>query len=160
MSLYKDGDFSIAETDINDIIYLKDHLREEDVQEIIAMSNSNPGRELALCWSTSMLCHTMFLGDKPIAMFGLIEDAAGERANLFFLGTADLEKTKKAFLKSCRVFVAAMLKIFPELYNYVDARYEKSVRWVRWLGAEVKDAVPYGANGMPFHEITFKRMGA
>ena len=42
------------------------------------------------------------------------------------------------------------------LINYTDARYTKALRWLRWLGFHMHEAVPYGVNGELFHPMTLR----
>ena len=149
----------IRESRVEDILVLRSCLRKEDVMEIWAMGHMTPERELMLCYAMSCVCRTLTLEGKPIAMFGLIPDFEdAKRAMIFFLGSQDIELVKKTFLEFCTLFIDGALTIFPTIYNFVDARYEKSLRWLKWLGAKVDEPRPQGIEGLPFHEITFRRI--
>ena len=50
-----------------------------------------------------------------------------------------------------------MRALFPYLFNFVDARNMKSIRWLKHLGYAVGPPVPFGVAGLPFHPFS---MGA
>lgn len=43
------------------------------------------------------------------------------------------------------------------LYNYVDARHKKALRWAEWAGFEINPPVKYGYLQLPFHLIIRKK---
>lgn len=156
--LYKDGAVSVRESILEDIVFLRNNLRKEDIAEVWAASHHNPEQALLEAYIFSILRHTLTLNNEPIAMFGLIPDSLlSDEANLWFLGSEKISKCPKSFLKACRVFIDSMLQMFPKLYNYVDARYEKSIRWLKWCGADVYGPQSFGVEKMPFHYLVFKR---
>ncbi len=53
-----------------------------------------------------------------------------------------------------------MLDLFPHLQNYVDARNEISIRWLKWLGFRFDPKpVPYGIWGLPFLRFQMEKPG-
>jgi len=156
--LYKDGPLCVRESILEDILFLRNNLRKEDIAEVWAAGHQSPEEALLISYTFSTVRNTLTLNDEPIAMFGLIPDNENnEEANIWFLGSEKVSSSPKSFLKACKFFIEAMLEMFPKLYNYVDARYEKSVRWLRWCGAEVYGPQSFGADKLPFHYLIFKR---
>lgn len=43
----------------------------------------------------------------------------------------------------------------PYMANYVDTRHFRAVRWLKWLGANLEDPIPFGPYARPFHKFTF-----
>jgi hypothetical protein len=96
--------------------------------------------------------YTVFLGDKPILMFGVapmsILNGVGSP---WLVGTDDMHGIRRQFVRECRPYVVQMLAIYGELRNFVDVRNEVSIRWLQWLGFKMEPAVRYGINGERFY---------
>lgn len=156
--LFKRGPVWVRDSKLEDVLVLRETMRREDRDEVWASHHFTPEKALLVCYSFSSVCHTLLFQDTPIAMFGVIPDADVEtEATIWFLGSEIIETCKKSFLEACRLFIDGMLGMYPVLYNYVDARYRKSVRWLKWCGAEISEAQPWGVENLPFHYIRFRR---
>lgn len=155
---FRHGSIHIRNSKLEDILALRQTMRREDREEVWAAHRETPEKALVVCYANATFAHTLLRNDTPIAMFGLIQDPDDElKALIYFLGSDEIEKAKKSFMVACRVFVKGMLEIYPTLYNYVDARYLKSVRWLKHLGAEISPPMPKGLDGVMFHELIFRR---
>lgn len=95
------------------------------------------------------------VNDRVVAMFGDIkhDDRIGVP---WLISTTEVAKHRRAFLVECDREVAAMRQRHQVLINYTDARYVKALRWLRWLGFQMHEAVPYGVNGELFHPMTLR----
>jgi len=60
----------------------------------------------------------------------------------------------RPLLKATHKVIAILLEEFDVLENYIDARYEKSLRWAKWAGFEV-DGTPtfLGKKRLPFYKV-------
>jgi len=56
----------------------------------------------------------------------------------------------------CVKWVRRQSEKFSLLYNYVDARNVKSIKWLRWLGFQLDEPAPYGVRGLPFHRFELR----
>lgn len=74
----------------------------------------------------------------------------------WMISTSAVERHRRAFLDECDRQIAAMRLRHLVLINYTDARYAAALRWMRWLGFHMHEAVPYGANGELFHPFTLR----
>jgi hypothetical protein len=156
--IYKKWTVSVRESVPGDIIYLKNHLRKEEIEEIWASHASTPEQALLGSYLSSIKCFTLLIGDVPAAMFGIAPDTLlGEKACIWLLGTNMLAKIKKTFMVLSKKFIDAMLGDYPYLYNYVDFRYKKSLQWLQWCGAKISDPVPFGPEQLPFCRIVIRR---
>lgn len=92
---------------------------------------------------------------RVVAMFGDIK--LDEQTGVpWLISTTEIDKHHRSFLIECDREVAAMRQRHKVLINYTDARYTKALRWLRWLGFHMHDAVPYGINGELFHPMTLR----
>lgn len=75
----------------------------------------------------------------------------------WLISTRHVERFPRAFLQVCKPEVAEMLTRHPLLLNYVDARNQAAIRWLRWLGFTFCEPEPYGPDGHPFHCFWMRR---
>ena len=85
----------------------------------------------------------MLVGVGPLSLLG------GEGCP-WLLGSDLVARHALAFARRNRAMVASWLRTYPVLRNHVDARNFQAIRWLRWLGFEVKPAMPYGVRRLPF----------
>lgn len=79
--------------------------------------------------------------DTPIAMFGVGKAVPLNEAYIWLLGSNGIERVGLQFLRECRALVQWLVEPYGEALNYVAADYSKSVRWLKWMGAEFLDIV-------------------
>lgn len=133
------------------------NLRECDRQEIWAASRQLPRDSLRHAVMASSCAWTGMVDDDIACMFGVVPQSLMSGSGfVWMLGTPLVEKHAVMFLRRNRAKVAEMASQFPYLHNYVDARNETAIRWLRWLGFTIHDAEPYGALGLPFHHFEMR----
>lgn len=149
---------SIMQTTSKDIDLMQVRLRASDIQEIWAAGHRTPYEALTRAREISISCFTAFYHENPCAMFGFTFDTPEHsRGSIWLLGTDEILKARIEFLRTSKPWVNFFLAQCPELYNYVDARNKASIAWLKWLGADIKEAEPYGPDQMPFHYFQFSR---
>jgi hypothetical protein len=74
------------------------------------------------------------------------------------LGSDKLDKVAKDLFKATKDIIDSFLDDHEVLFNYVDARNKKAVRWLKYLGATIEEAKPHGKDGLPFHLFKFERI--
>jgi hypothetical protein len=141
----------------DDVAPLAASMRPEDAAEVLAAAGQTPAEALADCLERSILAYSLEADGELIAMFGLAGPLIGDRVVVWALTGAGADRHPLSFHRLSRAVVARFLELYPALENMVDARHEKSLRWLRRLGAEIEPAQPYGAAGFPFHHITFRK---
>lgn len=70
----------------------------------------------------------------PAFVGGVIPDDSHEVGQVWMLGTPQIDKAKKFYLRETRRQVALMAQMFVCLRTAVAAEYTKSLRWLAWLG--------------------------
>lgn len=142
------------------IFWLANNMSAADRNEVAAAVGLGPYRALADSLNRSVAAWTGMVGDsRPVCMFGVtpIDILAGV-GSPWLLGTDEIEKCAITFLRLCKGHAAKMLELFPHLVNYVDARHEVAIRWLKWLGFKFDtESVPYGIWGMPFFRFEMKK---
>jgi len=125
-----------------------------------AAGGLGPFRALEVSLKNSVIAWTGMVGDsRPVAMFGVTPlDILGGMGSPWLLGTDEVRKYAKTFLRFNREYLPVMLDLFPRLVNYVDIRHEVSIRWLKHLGFTFDpDPVPYGPFGMDFYRFSLER---
>ncbi len=149
-------EIEIREAVRSDIHALKDKLREADREEILAAGNASSEAALTQSFEGSSLCFCVDIEGSPAALFGIVpESLVGERANVWFLGSGEMKKIRKTFVKLSRKFIDQFLDVYPCLWNLVDSRYHTSVRWLEFCGAQFGKTVKM--NGVDFYSFEFRR---
>lgn len=156
---YNKNKIIVRRSVFRDVLYLSENLRESDIQEMQASHNIFPGEALSQGFYDSIICLTVVNNYVPVAMFGInAKSFFSQDAVIWLLATPGLEKIQIRFLRHCKEFVNLMLSYYPMLYNFVDTRSTKTILWLKFLGAEIEEPVPYGFAQLPFHRFSFKRV--
>jgi hypothetical protein len=140
-----------------DLKKMENELRSEDAQEVFASHGHTPGQALAYSFADAELAITVIFRGQPVALFGVTPSANPDFASVWLLATCGLSAMWFTFLRLSRGFIALMLGNYKALYNFVDARNTRSVRWLGWCGAKFDEPKPYGAAGLPFLYFTIEK---
>lgn len=136
-----------------DCIYLADNLREDDYREIQATTGLPALLSLIHGLKKSqvplVICDK---NNKVVAMLGVVPN--GLIGSIWMVGTPDLKKISVSFLKNCQGVFKVLKNNFHLLHNYVDARNELHIRWLKWMGFTfIKKHNHYGIEELPFYEF-------
>lgn len=140
--------------------YISDHLRAEDFNEVFASTGESPHHAVLLGWNMSLRRWIIFnKHNVPVAVLGVYGANVlfGDVGIPWLLGTYGLDEMKRFFMMMSRVLMEEMTQRFKLLINFVDARYERAVRWLKWCGFTIEAAAPHGALGLPFHKFYMER---
>ena len=137
----------------DDCIYLAENLREDDYREIKAVTGLPPLLSLLTGLKSSqvplVICDNQ---GKVVAMLGVVPN--GLIGSIWMVGTPDLKRISVSFLKNCQDVFTVLKNNFSVLHNYVDARNELHIRWLRWMGFSfIKKHQSYGIEQKPFYEF-------
>ncbi len=136
-----------------DAEYLAQHLRPGDLREIAALGVS-PRTAVMESVRASDRVWTAFHEGKPMMIFGVADPVFNPSpATIWALGTPECSRYKREMLRVGRAVVRNLLRSYPEMDNWCDARYSESVRFVRHLGFTVDQPREWGGNGEPFRHL-------
>lgn len=152
-----DGIF-IRDSVESDIEAVSNGLRKEDLQEVLAAGEESGYAAVEGSYARSCIRLTVEYRGVPVAMFGLATPTFySSSAVVWFLGTDDMAKIPKSFVKASRKVIDWFLDKFPVIYNQVDSRYTGTIRWLKSCGAEFGKAEPYGPQGLMFEPFVIRR---
>jgi len=142
--------YKIVKAQLEHIVPIAMDMRAEDIEEIRTISNWGP--TAALTHSFNMTDpdkrFTGIIDNRPVCMFGfacpnLLLDVAVP----WLLTSNAIEKHKKAFMRYSRMVMQQAQKDIPFMVNYVDAKYERAIKWLKWLGFTVGELEQLGTDG-------------
>lgn len=134
--------------------YIADNMRHADAVECYEMSGLSPREALDKGIESSSYVSVVIVNKVPCAIVGLtIISAVTGLGVPWLLATHDAVKNKRVFINNCKQGVDDMLKICPNLFNYVHAENKLSVKWLRWMGFTIEESQPMGHNGAMFHKF-------
>lgn len=140
----------------HDMQLLADGMRERDVDEIAAASGRDPLSSIRRSVDASVWSRAFFLDKRLMCIAGLALFDNGRLAAPWALSTSALDEHPREFITHSRGVVSDMLAIHPHLFNFVDARNTRSIRWLRRVGFTIHPATPYGVSGLPFHPFEMR----
>jgi hypothetical protein len=136
---------------------LAPNLREGDMLEGKALG-LEPLTALRESLANSEVSWAFLLDGEVAALFGVLPVPHSPGCGwVWMLSGRACDKHKRAFLRAGREVVPALLEHYSILCNAIDARYTGALRWARWMGFTVRDAVPLGPHGLPFHPFMIRR---
>ena len=69
----------------------------------------------------------------------------------------DLPRNRSGILRRSKGYLGTLLGTYPRLFNHIDARNDRSMKWLEWLGFEIIDVdLSFGIEGRPF--FLFERL--
>lgn len=152
MILYDKNNILIRSAEIEDINSLKTTMRINEAQEVYASHGHTPEQSLKYSFSTSENKFTLIYNGEVMAMFGIsLDPLSHDCGSIWMLTSEKIESIRFRFLKLSRKIIKALSAVYPILYNYVDQRHTLAVDWLKWCGATIYEAKPYGKMGLPFH---------
>lgn len=127
-------------------------VRQADIDEICEGLELDMVHALRMCFGGSLKASKIVVDGKIVAVFGdSVHDMQLGVGVPWLISTVHVGTRARAFLKVCRGEVEEMLTRHRTLLNFVDARNVKAIRWLRWLGFEFFDPIPYGPKGLDFY---------
>ena len=145
----------VREAVLNDALELAPNMKEGDVEEIKASNNLIPLEALVIPFTIPNSITYTAIGNReePIAMFGSCP-TPDEKTGVVWLLSAEslIQKTYRTrFLRECNHWIDVISKPYSYVYNHVDVRNWKSVRWLEHCGFNIIKTEPYGVHQLDFH---------
>lgn len=140
---------AVVTAEIQHIELIAERIRPADREEIWALYRQSPVECLIDSFRLSRLAWTGLVDGVPVCMFGVVQVSKDGRAGRpWMIGTELLDKYQKVFLRRCAGQVETMQMCFDSLENVVDARNERAIKWLRWLGFSFSEPEPMGPDGI------------
>lgn len=145
---------TIRAATLHDVEPVARQMRARDVEEVRAATGLDPHAALLRCLEGDGLAWTLHDAAGPYAIYG-VSHVALDIGSPWFLATDRLYRHIKFFMHGTPVFVRHMQDRYPILMNYVDARHQDSIRWLRWAGFTFDKYIEtFGHERRPFIRFT------
>lgn len=82
----------------------------------------------------SSSAETVLINDQVAAVFGVTHETLIGEAKIWLITTNLIEKEPVGFLRASRIITEELFMEHGPLIGMVDADFEKSQRWLRWVG--------------------------
>lgn len=139
----------VRKTKPEDVEFLIDNIRPEDVIEIKAFSGATPKDVLGD--EVTRGSRVWVVDDKVVCMFGVTPlEGHPKTGIIWLLATPDFYKHTKSFAIRCKAVFLEVIKEFEYVYNYVLAKNKDSVKWLGFLGFNFDPPKPIGKEGANF----------
>ncbi|MFO0759483.1 MAG: hypothetical protein U0359_23530 [Byssovorax sp.] len=143
----------------DDADFLAPRLRPADRREISAALGMEPRMVLRRGVQASNPCYAVVEGTIVFALFGVVPYARDpEIGSVWLLASERLAAHPAFVVRSSKVWIGRLHEHYRVLTNYVDARNEVHLRWLRFCGFTfVRRIERFGALGLPFYEVVHVR---
>ena len=143
----------VRKAKLKDALELAPKIRKGDRQEIMASNGATPLEALVIPFTKKGKIYSI-IGTKSegvIGMFGSVPSKEKGYGVVWLLSSEALFKHTKQFIKECPKWINEMSKEYEYVYNFVDERNWKSLKWLQFLGFEPKTKIgDFGIGKMPF----------
>lgn len=142
------------------LVWLRDlsvNLRPADRAEIEAVHGDKLEPCLIASAAISSLCWFGLADGTPFCVFGCAPSAAPMTGVAWLVGTPHLDAIPHTFVRNTIRHLREMHALYPCLFNYIDARNGKSMRWLQTCGFDILEIIPeHGLERRPF--LLFARL--
>ncbi|MGL4680418.1 MAG: hypothetical protein ACRCWC_13680 [Plesiomonas shigelloides] len=143
--------YEIREATSSDAAMVAAMIRPDDRRELAAIG-LKPLQSIVSSLAASSKSWVGLVDNVPVCIFGVSEWGDGT-GRPWMIGTVELEEHQRIFIRKCKECVESMQDGYELLHNYVDARNERAIAWLKWLGFVIGDAKPLGMRGEMFHHF-------
>jgi hypothetical protein len=134
---------------------IAERIRQADIDELWAAAAMLPRDALRFSLAGTTISGTWLVDEEPAAIGGIADYQGG--SGVVWLITTDLvEKHTRGFLEESRRAFARVKPHYDCLFNYVDQRNRRAIRWLQWLGFKMSDPVIYGVFRRPFLPFSWR----
>lgn len=141
---------AVRNASVYDVRPLALNLRREDREELLLAGWKDMEKAIRDTLKITEGAKVVVNSDGEIlAMFGAVPDANGYGIGWVFASTA-LDKHWFEFARGTKKMYRRYFGRFAKVYNLVDVRYERCIKWLEWLGFVGRDICNTGPHNAAF----------
>lgn len=131
-------------------------LREADKKEMATFVD-NPLLEITESVNASFEAYKVeTVGSKPLALFGVTAVPEQKGYLIWCVGTDELRKYRKSFVKISKNVLKKWLTEYKLLFNFVSLENKNAVDWLKWLGAKFEK--PFKIKNKDYMYFTLRKI--
>lgn len=148
-------EWHVRRATIEDVEDIAPRLRQSDIDEIVAASGKSPLDSLTSALELSQLGTWVGVYKGRVELiFGCSHTPDRSIGLPWMVCTDTLKDSPREFLQKSKVWVKGFSKQFPILKNFVSAKNELHIKWLKWCGFTFTQLhQEYGAGKEPFWEF-------
>lgn len=144
--------YKIVTTTQDHMEELSHTMRAADVRECWAAYHFAPRDALKHSMYHTQTPRTGLYNNRVICIWGVGKVSYLSKEGIPWMLTSNLVNVHyREFLRAAPILLNDMKKEAVVLINMVDARNKISIKWLKWMGFEIHNPVPFGPDGMLFH---------
>lgn len=152
-------EWQVRQATIEDVKDIAPRLRQSDVDEIKACSGNTPLDSLTKALELPSL--GMWVGvykGRAEVIFGCSHTPDQSIGVPWMVSTDVVRKSPRGFLQLSKRWLAGFSRQYPVLKNFVAAKNELHVRWLKWMGFEFTQLhEEHGVGKEPFWEFEMRQ---
>jgi hypothetical protein len=150
--------YDLASPTLEHVDDLTRHMRAADRAEIWASGHWTAEQAILLSLSVTPNPVAALADGRCMGLLGIgVSMLMSRHGSPWLLGHEELPRHAKAILRISRRYIEEAKQEYCHLYNFVDARNQAAIRWLRWLGFDILNAQPCGIERLPFHKFEWRR---
>jgi hypothetical protein len=137
---------------VGDALLIARRMRPQDIAELRAGFGRGPLEAIAHALEHATFARMVHYGFEPFGLYGTSPlSVLGGLAQVFIFVTDAVDRYPYAFARASKLAARELQGQHRMLMNFVDAKDERVLRWLRWLGARLLPPVERG--GRLFHQF-------
>lgn len=141
-----------------DAAALASRLRHVEVAEVFAQTGMTAAEVLLEGVRGAAEAWSVFIDGELTCIWGVTDDPhggflGGRRGSVWLLCSDAVERHPKTFWMLCLTQLPRLLERWDTLWNAIDVRHVKAVRWALRLGFRLEEPQPYGVGRLPFRRF-------
>lgn len=141
----------------DDVEYIINHIRPEDVEEVDAFSGETIRNVLETTPDLLNKSQVWEVDGRVVCIFGVNPINDMKMGIIWMLATTEFEKYSRMFAVRCKKVVDEMIDGFDFVLNYVHSKNKKSIEWLSWLGFKIYEPEPVGHKGELFTRFEMRK---
>jgi hypothetical protein len=141
----------IRKATLDEITYVCNNMRQSDKLEIWASHRRKPQDAAKVCCNANP--YIVLINDFPSIIFGCSDN--GINGTPWLLSTQLIQTIGVRFIRGSKAIVEGWLNKHEYLENFVHAKNEISVQWLKWLGFSFEETIV--VNDEPFTRFIKRR---
>lgn len=156
----KTSKFSVDFATLQDVVYVSNNLREEDIEEAMAAYGETVQPWKMLMGSFLVSRDTTFAMHSDGVPFCIVgcrpPSILSNTGTPWMVGTNQIRHHGKSMTKFSKALAKVWSDTWPVLQNYVYEKNHTAIRWLHRIGFELYYPQPYGTDGKLFHRFCMR----